>query len=73
MMLHRDAEVEQAGGTYVKVPFQKAVNSSLEPNLIHLLLGWEPISVGHVDIASRKATQEVSPVWGPEVDSLDER
>jgi hypothetical protein len=61
-MLHRDAEVEQAGGTYVKVAFQKAVHGSLEPNFIRLPLDFEPIEVGHVDIASRKATQETSSV-----------
>jgi hypothetical protein len=70
-MLHRDAEVEQAGGTYVQVPFQKAIHSSLEPNFNNLLADSKPLEAGHVDIASRKATQEVSSVWGPEVDSLD--
>ena len=72
-MFHRDAEVEQAGGTYVQVPFQKTVHSSLELNVIHLLLDGEPVEVGHVNIAPRKATQEIFLVRGPEVDSLDER
>ena len=61
-MLHRDADVEQAGGTYVEVPFQKALHSSLELNVIHLFFNGEALEVGKVDIASRKATQEISSV-----------
>jgi hypothetical protein len=62
MMMHRDAEVEQTGGTYVQIPFQKAVHGSLELNVIHLVLNFEAAEIGHVDVAPRKATQEISSV-----------
>jgi hypothetical protein len=61
-MFHRDAEVEQAGGKYVQVPFQQAIHSSLEPNFIRRALDFEAVKVGHVDIVFRKATQEISSV-----------